>query len=179
MKLSKVSRSLNNKRLFPSCCRMTQGVWAVCYLVSGLTTVVKLFCCLFAVMDKVLGLFFVPPCPPPFLFFGSHSGHISLLDGRRSGCFCGITSLAVSQHGGPVCPASLCTAMHTLKKKKAWHGLLQLCHCRLDCAFPPQTHCRMFLSQTEVFSCKDLELPLPLYSALHSRLIRSLAFLQL
>lgn len=89
------------------------------YLVSGQTRsidVVKLFCCLFAMMDEGLSsVFFFSVCP--FFFFLSHSGHISLLYSQRSGCFCGITSLAVSQHCGPVCPAPLSTVMHTFKKK--------------------------------------------------------------
>lgn len=88
------------------------------YLVSGQTRsidVVKLFCCLFAMMDEGLSsVLFFSVCP--FFFFLSHSGHISLLYSQRSGCFCGITSLAVSQHCGPVCPAPLSAVMHTFKK---------------------------------------------------------------
>lgn len=68
--------------------------------------VVKLFCCLFAMMDEGSQLcFFLFFFLSDLLYFWSRPGHISPLYGQGPGCFCGITSLAASRPGGPVCPA--------------------------------------------------------------------------
>lgn len=122
MKLPKVSRSLNNSRLFSLCCGMTESwLYAQPIWCQGrpLLDVVKLFCCLFAVMDKVLGLFFLLSASFSLFFF--------FLEATLDTLVCvmaDVPAVFVASHHW-LCLSTvalsallLSTAMHTLKKKK-------------------------------------------------------------
>lgn len=75
---------------------------------------VKLFCCLYAMMDKGLCSVFAV-C---LAFFLSHSGHISLLYGRVVAVFSWHHITGCLSTVAPVCPAPLNQVIHTFKKRK-------------------------------------------------------------